>query len=131
MIRVDCSELSGETRLALAQAISEGLDGRGIALLESDGIAIDALSGPEVGVDEIQSILKSYISSRKDASVYVVESEGKHVVVRSSVPVSAKEKRIGEKLPPGLFKCPVCGFVTASEDGYHDHLRVHDFIRGL
>ena len=131
MIKVDCSELSGETKLTLAEAISEALGGSGIALLDGNGIAIDTLSGPDIGVDEIQSILKSYISGRKDASAYRVESDGKHLVVHSSVPVSAKEKRVEEKLPPGLFHCPVCGFVTTSEDGYHDHLRIHDLIRGI
>jgi hypothetical protein len=131
MIRVDCSELSGETKLALAEAISEGLGGSGVALLDGNGIVVDALSGPEIGVAEVQSILKLHISGRKDASAYRVESDGKHLVVHSSAPVSAKEKRVKEKLPPGLSQCPVCGFVTTSGDEYHDHLRIHDLIRGV
>jgi hypothetical protein len=131
MIKVDCSELSGKAKLTLAEAISEGLGGSGLALLDGNGIAIDALSGQEIAVDEIQSILKAYISGRKDASPYTVERDGAHLVVHSSVPVSAREKRVEERLPPGLFKCSVCGFVTTSQDGYQDHLRIHDLIRGL
>ena len=131
MIKVDCSELSGETKLSVAEAISKGLNGAGVALLDGNYIAIDNLSGPDIGPDRIRSILTSYFSGRKDASMYRVESDGKHVAVRSSAPVSREEKRIEDRLPPGLFQCPACGFVTTSEDGYHDHVRFHDLIRGV
>jgi hypothetical protein len=131
MIKVDCSELSGEMKLALAEAITRGLDGTGVALLDGKYIAIDTLSGPDIGADRVQSILRSYISGRKDASALTVESDDQRVVVRSSAPVSAREKRVEERLPPGLFQCPVCGYVTTSEDAYHDHLRLHDLIRGV
>jgi hypothetical protein len=131
MIKVDCSELSGETKLALAEAITEGLGGSGVALIDGNEIAIDTLSGPDIGLDRIQSVLKSCISRMKDASAYTVESDGKHIAIRSSVPVSDREKRVEDRLPPGLFQCPVCGFVTTSQDGYRDHLRLHDLIRGV
>lgn len=131
MIKLDCSELSGETKLAVAEAISKGLNGMGVALLDGNYIAIDTLSGPDIGPDRVQSIVKSYISGRKDASAYEVESDGKHIVIHSSVPVSAREKHVEDRLPPGLFQCPVCGFVTTSEDAYHDHLRYHDLMRGV
>ena len=131
MIKVDCSELGGETKLAIAEAISKGLNGTGVALLDGNYVAIDTLSGPEIGTDRVQSIMQSFISGRKDASAYKIESDGKHIVVHSSVTVSAQEKRVEDRLPPGLFQCPVCGFVTTSEDGYHDHLRIHDLIRGV
>jgi hypothetical protein len=103
MIKVDCSELRGETKLAVAEAISEGFNGTGVALLDGNYIAIDTLSGPDIGTDRVQSILRSYISGRKDASAYRVESDHKHIVIRSSVPVSAQEKRVENRLPPGLF----------------------------
>jgi hypothetical protein len=131
MIKVDCSELSGETKLALAEAISAGLGGSAVALLDGNDIGIDTLSGPDVSLDRLQSILRSCISGLKDASAYRVESDGKHIAVRSSVPVTAREKRVEDRLPPGLLQCPVCGFVTTSEDGYQDHLRMHDLIRGV
>lgn len=131
MIKVDCSELSGETKVAIAEAISEGLGGAGVALLDGDYVAIDTLSGPDIGADRVQSILRSYISRRKDASLYRVESDGKHLAVRSSLALSPKEKRVEDKLPPGLFQCPVCGFVTTSEGSYQDHLRIHDLLRGV
>ena len=63
--------------------------------------------------------------------MFRVVSDGKHIVVHSSVFVSPKERRVEDKLPPGLFQCQVCGFVTTSEDGYQDHLRIHDLIRGV
>jgi hypothetical protein len=131
MIKVDCTELSGETKLALAEAITKGLEGAGVALLDGKYIAIDTLSGPEIGADRVQSILRSYIAGRKDASAFTVESDNQHVVVRSSARVSTREKRVEDRLPPGLFQCPVCGYVTTSEDAYHDHLRIHDLIRGV
>lgn len=131
MIKVDCSELSGESKLAFAEAISEGLDGAGLALLDGDFIVLDTLSGPNVSADRVQSILSSYISELKDASAYRIESGGKHIVIHSSVTVSPREKRIEDRLPPGLLKCPACGFVTTSEHEYQNHLRIHDLVRGL
>jgi len=131
MIKVDCSELSGETKLALAEAISEGLAGSGVALLDGDKIAIDTLSGPDVGADRIQSILTSYIARMKDGSAYRVENNGNHIVVHSSAPATPQEKRVEDRLPPGLFQCPVCGYVTTSQDQYDDHMRMHDLIRGV
>ena len=129
MIKVDCSELSGEVKLALAEAISDGLGGSGVALLDGDYIAIDTLSGPEASASRIESIISSYLSRADDASAYRVEGDGKRLVVHSSLAVSAKEKKVRETLPPGLFQCPVCGFVTTSKDGYDDHLRMHDLLR--
>lgn len=41
MVRVDCSELSGEVKLALAEAISERLGGEGVALLDGGYVVID------------------------------------------------------------------------------------------
>ena len=70
-------------KLALAEAISEGLGGSGVALMDGDYVAIDALSGPDVGAARVQSIVSSYLSPRKDASTYRVESEGERVVVHS------------------------------------------------
>jgi hypothetical protein len=131
MIKVDCSELSGQLRLALAEAISEGLGGKGIALLDGSEIAIDTLSGPEVPAEHLGNLVQSFISKQKDASVYHVEVYSKSVMVHSSVPVPENEKRVQEKLPPGLLQCPVCGYVTTSQDLYENHLRIHDLIRGV
>lgn len=131
MIKVDCTELNGATKLALAEAISEGLGGKGVALLDGNDIAIDTLSGPEVGTAQIQSLVRSYLSGRKEGTVFGVEAEGNKIVVHSSVPVSAREKKVPEVLPPGLFQCPACGFVTTSQGQYDYHLRMHDLMRGV
>lgn len=131
MIKADCSELSGATKLALAEAISDRLGGKGVALLDGNDIAIDTLSGPEPGASRIQSIVASYLSGRKDASAYRIEDRGNLIVVHSSVAVSAQEKKVSSKLPPGLLQCPDCGFLTTSQDKYEDHLRLHDLMRGV
>lgn len=127
MIKVDCSELDGKTKLALAEAISEGLGGKAVALLEGDYIAIDSLSGQDVDVERVKSAVGSYLSQRRDASAFTVGTEDRHLVVQSSVPVSKEEKRVKDELPPGFFQCPVCGFVANSKDEYNSHLRYFHF----
>ncbi|MDE1852542.1 MAG: hypothetical protein KGI38_02210 [Thaumarchaeota archaeon] len=131
MIKVDCSDLSGMTKLGLAEAISDGLGGKGIALLDGKDIAIDTLSGPELGIARIQSMVVSYLSGRKDASAYSVEDKGNLIVVHSSAVVSAQEKKVSSVLPPNLLQCPDCGFLTTSQNQYEDHLRIHDLMRGI
>jgi len=131
MFKVNCSELSGVMKLALAEAISGGLGGSGVALLDGDYVAIDTLSGPEIGAVRIRSLVGSYLSSRSDASVYHLEEKGDSIIVHSSAPVSAREKRVVESLPPGLLQCPDCGYLTTSEEKYEDHLRMHDLMRGI
>ncbi len=131
MIKVNCSELSGTLKLALAEAISQGLEGSGVALLDGDYVAIDTLSGPAIGAIRIRSLVDSYLSSRKDASVYRTEEKGESIIVHSSVPASAQEKKVVEKLPPGLLQCPDCGYLTTSQEQYEDHLRMHDLMRGV
>ncbi len=131
MIKVDCSELSGATKLALASAISDGLHGSGIALLRGNDIVIDRLSEREVGIAELQSVVKSYFSSRNDAPNYHIEGKGDSIVVRSIEPVTEQERKTPNELPPGLIQCPVCGFVTNSQGKYDAHIRMHDIVRGI
>jgi hypothetical protein len=47
------------------------------------------------------------------------------LVVHSADPVAASQKRTTEKLPPNLFKCPFCSFVTPYEELYTVHTRLH------
>jgi len=131
LIKIDCSELSGETKLAMAEAISNGLGGTGVALLDGNKIAIDSLSGPEIGAARIQSLVKSYLLTRKDASNYRIEDSGDLIIVHSSIQVSEKEKKTKELLPPGLLQCPTCGYLATSQNQYEDHLRIHDLMRGI
>ncbi len=131
MIKVDCSELSGATKLALASAISDGLQGSGIALLRGNNIVIDRLSEHELGIAELQSVVKSYFSSRKDASTYRIEGKGDSIVVHSTELIPDQEKKTPSELPSGLVQCPVCGFVTTSQEKYHAHIRMHDIMRGI
>ena len=129
MIKVNCSELSGETKLAMAEAISKGLSGTGVALLDGDYVAIDTLSGPDISPERIRSILTSYISERKDASMYRGESDGKHIVVHSTRPASRQDKLVEDRLPPGLFQWEVCWFVMTSEDVYVVYIMIDYLMR--
>jgi hypothetical protein len=131
MIKIDCSELSGDVKLALAESVSEGLRGSGIALLDGNGIAVDQMPGRNLQADEIGSLVRGFFSSRKDAKEYSFEREGEVIVVHSVEPVPKDKKRVSEVLPPNLFQCPVCGFVSTSKEEYEDHIRMHDYIRGL
>lgn len=131
MLKIDCSELAGDLKLALAEAVSAGLAGSGIALLDGDYIVIDELSKPAVNMLKLRTVVQSYLASRTDASTFKVEEAGNSVVVHSTIPVTTKEKRVKDQLPPGLFQCPVCGYVSTSEDAYQLHLRMHDYVRGI
>jgi hypothetical protein len=115
----------------MAEAISNGLGGAGVALLDGSKIAIDSLSASEIGAAQIQSLVKSYLSTRKDAAKYRVEGSGNLIVVHSSIQVSEKEKKTKEVLPPGLLQCPTCGYLATSQNQYEDHLRIHDLMRGI
>jgi hypothetical protein len=130
LIKIDCSELSGSTRLSLAFAVSDGLGGEGVALLRDNGIVIDELSGHGATSARVQAMVESFFSELEDAASYRVEGKDETVVVHSTKPVSEQDKKT-PSLPPGFIQCPVCGFLTTSEGKYQTHLRMHDFMRGL
>ena len=127
MITIDCSEMDLDQQLALASAVSDGLEGRGVALVKDDKVVIDQLS--KVSVEEVAVIARSFVSKREDSSHYSVEEDGDVITVHTPDPLarSRGRKDTGELLPKNLLKCPFCSFVTPYEELYNVHLRSHGF----
>lgn len=127
MIQVDCREMTLDDQLALASAISDGLGGRGVALVKDSKVVVDALAEVEVG--DVLRIVQGFASKRKDAKYYSVESEGDLVTVHTPDPLarSRGRKDTGELLPDNLLKCPYCSFITPFQELYDVHVRSHLF----
>lgn len=128
MLEVDCSEMALDEQLALASAVSEGLGGRGVALVKDSKLVIDALSALAPG--EVAALVRAFVAKRKDAGLYRVEEEGELIVVRTPDPLARSRGRrdTGELLPPNLLKCPFCPFVTPYKELYDVHFRSHGFV---
>jgi len=127
VLTIDCSELSADEKLALASAISDALEGRVLALVQLDGIAIDRLTDERVGVEDLQPIVSDFVSRRKNAQYYSIEVRGEKMVVHSADPVAAASRKTENALPPNLRQCPYCSFLTEYEVEYNVHLRSHLF----
>ncbi|MGP8056566.1 MAG: C2H2-type zinc finger protein [Nitrososphaerales archaeon] len=120
-----------EEKVALASAISDDLEGSGIALIKGEEIAIDKVTEAEVGTSKLFEMVKDFISNQKDSAEYLVDVTNDVVNVRSRRPLSEAKKGQGTPPLPGLFQCPVCGYVTPFKEKYDLHIRSHDLIRGL
>jgi hypothetical protein len=131
LIEVDCSELTGDEKLALASAFSESLEGSGLALIKGDNIVVDQLTSRRIEAERIVSIIREFTSKRKQSSLYSVEVDGDTIVVHSPDPIAALRKKATNGLPPNVLQCPACGFITSSQEKYDFHLRSHDILRGL
>ena len=129
MIQVDCSEMTLDDQLALASAISDGLGGRVVAAVKDADIVLDTLTGT-VSQGDVMVIVRSFVSKRKDARQYSVESEGDRIIVHTPDPLarSRGRKDTGQLLPPNLLKCPFCNFVTPYQELYDVHFRSHGFV---
>lgn len=114
-----------DEQLALASVISDGLSGKGVALVKDASIVIDEMS--EVDAREVVQMVKNFVSKRKDANLYEVEAEGNDIEVHTPDPLarSRGRKEAGEVLPPNVLKCPYCLFVTEYKDVYDAHVRAH------
>ena len=131
MIQVDCAELNGEEELALASALSDGLQGKGIALVKGNKIVIDEFPGAKVQQTSIEGIVNGFVSKRKDAAYYSVETAGNTIVVHSPDPLVANKRKRLEVLPPNIMKCPFCPFVTPYQELLDSHTRSHGIHMGL
>jgi len=129
LIQVDCSEMTLDDQLALASAISDGLGGRVVAAVKDADIVLDTLTGT-VSQGDVMVIVRSFVSKRKDARQYSVESEGDRIIVHTPDPLarSRGRKDTGQLLPPNLLKCPFCNFVTPYQELYDVHFRSHGFV---
>ena len=127
MISIDCSELTADEQLALAEAVTEGLAGRGLALVKDESIVLDDLSGGTLGVSQVEAVVSRFVSRRKDAKDYSVERDGDRLVVRSPDPLARSRGRKMAELPDNVLKCPYCPFVTPYQELYNVHVRAHGF----
>ena len=128
MIEVDCSEMTVDEQIALASAISDGLGGKGMALVKDTKIVLDTISG-KVTAGEVLALVRDFAKRRKEPQSYSVVSDGDEIVVHTPDPLARSRGRrdTGQLLPPNLSKCPFCSFVTPYQELYNVHVRSHGF----
>jgi hypothetical protein len=126
MIQIDCSEMTLDEQLALSSSISEGLQGRGVALVNGSKIVIDEIQG-KVSASEVLTLVRGFVSKRKDAKYYSVDAEGERFTVHTPDPLARNRGNKVAGLPDNLLKCPHCSFVTPFQELYNVHLRSHYF----
>jgi len=128
LIQVECKEMTLDDQLALAASISDGLEGRAIALVKDDKIVLDTMANT-VTTDEVLDIVRAFVSRRKDSQHYFVDLNGDDILVHTPDPLarSRGRKDSGQWLPDNLLKCPWsgCGFVTPYQELYAIHVRSH------
>ncbi len=126
MVTIDCTELTTDEKLALASAISDGMEGTAFALIKGESIMIDSLSGEKLDPEMVRGIVTSFISRRKNAEGYSTEMEAERIVVHSADPAAAvRRKQQQKRLPPNLKQCPFCSFITPYAEVYVVHVRSH------
>ncbi len=125
MIEIDCSELTADEQLALAGAITEALQGSGMAFVKGKMIALDALAGSPIDEKTVESAVGRFVARRQHSEWYSTERQGDRFIVHSADPVAAKRPSRPKGLPPNLYKCPFCPFVTPYEEAYVVHYRAH------
>lgn len=131
MITIDCHELTLDEQLALAAAISDGLRGKALALIQDSKIVIDPLKSDETAPAEVEAITRHFVSRRKDAGHYAIERDGDSLIVRTPDPLSRGRGRKRAQLPGNLLQCPFCFFVTPYQELYNIHVRSHGFPYGF
>lgn len=127
MISIDCHELSADEKLALASEISDKLEGRILSLVKMGSIVFDQLSDQPVTIDVLEPIVRDFISRRKDGQYYSTTVVGDTIVVHSADPVAASRTKTENTLPPNLYQCSYCSFITQYEEEYTVHVRAHLF----
>ena len=127
MISIKCNELSTDEQLALAEAITAGMEGVALALVRGDEVVLDQLGDVSPKTETVEQIVKGFISRRTDPAHYSYEINGEKIVIHSPDPVRAMRERRKPTLPDNVFKCPFCPFVTPYEEMYVVHYRSHGF----
>lgn len=128
MIEVDCVELSPNEQSALAGAITEVLNGSGIAILKGRKIVLDDLSEAPLDEKAVDTAISNFVKRRKGSRYYSIERLGDTILIHSADPVAVKHDRRIERLPPNVLKCPFCSFITPYEEEYVVHYRSHGFV---
>ena len=125
MIVIDCKELTADERMALASSISDELAGEALALIRGDDVVFDTVGQGVVKADMVEELVARFASRRKGSEHYSVERDGDRILVHSADPIAAQHGRKHNELPPNLWKCPFCFFVTPYEEVYVVHVRAH------
>ena len=117
-----------DEQIALASAISDGLAGKGVALVKDTKLVLDTLSG-KISSGDVLALVRRFVSKRREAQLYSVEAHGDKITVHTPDPLarSRGRKDTGQLLPPNLLKCPFCNFVTPYQELYDVHFRSHGF----
>ncbi|HEV2137912.1 MAG TPA: hypothetical protein VGR53_03655 [Nitrososphaerales archaeon] len=131
MIAIECIELTLDEQIALASAVSEGLRGAAIALIQDSKIVIDLINVGRIDPLEVEGIVRQFVSRRKDAQHYSVERDGGYILVHSPDPLARSRGRKKSQLPGNLLQCPSCGFVTQYKELYNIHVRSHGIPFGF
>ncbi len=116
--------------LALASAISDGLEGKGVAIVKDDKILVDQLSGSKISVAAVVSVVEGFVARRKDPTNYSLEVSKSDIIVHSRSLPKAGGKGTIRRLPPGFLQCSLCGFLTRDQEHLTIHIRqAHEVIR--
>ena len=130
MIGVDCSELTGDEMLALASAISDGLEGEGVAIVKDCKILVDQVSKSKISVAAVVTVVEGFVARRKDPTNYSLEISMNNIIVHSRRLRNAGGKETIRRLPPGFLQCSLCGFLTKDREQLTIHIRqAHEVIR--
>jgi hypothetical protein len=128
LIEVDCSQISADEELALAAELNGALKGRAICFINHGKIVFDSLSAERLDADAVERAVRDFVARRNDAEHYSVERIDESILVRSPDPIAASHRRRIEELPPNVYKCPFCPFVTPYQELYVVHYRSHGFV---
>jgi len=130
LIGVDCSELTGDEMLALASAISDGLNGKGVAIVKDDKILVDQIRGSKISAAVVIPILEAFVAKGKDPARYSLEVSKSSMIVHSRNPRREGSKKEIRRRPPGFLQCSLCGFLTRDQEHLTLHVRqAHEVIR--
>ena len=127
MLVVECHELTVDEQLALASALSDGLQGDALALARGEDIVFDVFSGTELSPERVERLILGFVSRRKESEHYSLERSGETIIIRSPDPLARGRGRKEGRLPDNLLKCPFCPFVTPYQEAYTVHVRSHGF----
>ena len=115
--------------MELAGYISEKLEGSAIALVQSGDIVIDWLSeSPQYRSSaQIISIIHSFLAAKDLSGDYELDSFEDFIDIhpRGGIQVTKKSARKQPDLPPNVFRCTHCGYVTSDEFALRLHERLH------
>ena len=96
-----------------------------MAFVKCRRIVLDNMSDSPIDEVAVLRSMAQFIARRKNADLYSLERKGNTVIVHSADPIAAKHRARVNGLPPNLYQCPFCPFVTPYEEAYVVHYRAH------